>query len=60
MRAANTMCQRYYCDHMGDRICCANCEKYHKCKNPCINDPRKCGYSEKRKEIFIVRAEVKG
>lgn len=58
MRALNTLCTRFHCDHMGDRVCCANCEKYRKCKNPCMNDPRKCGLSEIKSEIVVVKAKV--
>ncbi len=30
-------------DH--ERRCCADCwhKKHHKCKNPCLNDPSRCG-----------------
>lgn len=38
-------CSIFYCDrHHGSR-CCADCwhKKHHKCKNPCLNDPSRCG-----------------
>lgn len=58
MRALNTLCQRFHCDHMGNRICCASCENYGKCKNPCRNDPQKCGLAEHRADTIRIKAEV--
>lgn len=32
------MCSRFRCDKRGDR-----------CRNPCLNDPERCGLEDKRK-----------
>lgn len=40
------MCSRFYCDHRGDRYCCADCH-YLGCDNPCLNDPSRCGLEQK-------------
>ena len=37
------MCSRFHCDDRGDRYCCADCPKYRRCLNPCLNDPSRCG-----------------
>lgn len=38
-------CSNFYCDRHRERRCCADCwhKKHHKCKNPCLNDPSRCG-----------------
>ena len=59
MSAKDVLCQRFHCDHMGNRICCAYCEKYRRCKNPCKNDPKKCGLAEHKSDIIKIKAEVK-
>lgn len=37
------MCKIFHCDHRGDRYCCGFCPRRKKCKNPCLNNPSKCG-----------------
>lgn len=37
------MCQIFHCDHRGDRYCCHDCQRRDKCKNPCRNNPARCG-----------------
>lgn len=36
-------CQIFNCDQMRGNICCAYCVKKVKCKNPCLNNPQRCG-----------------
>lgn len=40
------MCQIFNCDERHGNFCCAKCRDRKKCKNPCKNDPKKCGYLE--------------
>lgn len=44
------MCSRFHCDKRGDRYCCADCveRKRDRCRNPCLNDPARCGLEDKR------------
>lgn len=35
-------CKQFYCDQMGDRICCASCPERRDCCNPCLNHPSRC------------------
>lgn len=44
-------CIQFYCDHRGERVCCADCNRKHKCKNPCLNDPSRCGLLDARMNI---------
>lgn len=30
-------------DHMRGNSCCADCMNKAKCKNPCLNNPQRCG-----------------
>ena len=39
-------CKRFYCDHMGERICCAGCRYRRDCDNPCLNHPSRCGLED--------------
>ena len=41
------MCSRFYCDERGDRFCCADCGHSHRCVNPCLNDPSRCGLEDR-------------
>lgn len=42
---AGRYCSIFYCDRHRERRCCADCwhKKHRKCKNPCLNDPTRCG-----------------
>lgn len=42
-------CTRFHCDRRGDRYCCADCPLKSRCKNPCLNDPARCGLENKAK-----------
>lgn len=44
------MCSRFHCDKRGDRYCCADCaeRKEGLCRNPCLNDPERCGLENRR------------
>lgn len=51
-------CMIFNCDHMRGNICCADCSHKSKCKNPCLNNPHRCGQvkvevvdNEKRQRI---------
>ena len=45
-------CTRFYCDHLGDRICCASCRYRKDCGNPCLNHPSRCRLEDtSRKEV---------
>lgn len=43
-------CKLFYCDRLQERYCCADCGyqscRGPRCKNPCLNDPEKCGQVE--------------
>ncbi len=44
------MCSRFHCDRRGDRYCCFDCveRKRDRCRNPCLNDPARCGLEDRR------------
>ena len=42
-----TECSLFYCDNMRGGYCCRKCASFKRCKNPCLNDPAKCGYHRK-------------
>lgn len=42
------MCSTFHCDRRGDRYCCADCSQKPLCKNPCLNDPSRCGLEDQR------------
>lgn len=44
-------CLNFYCDRHRERRCCADCwhKKHHKCHNPCMNDPNRCGLQDMSK-----------
>lgn len=39
-------CKRFFCDHLGDRFCCAACRYRADCGNPCLNHPSRCGLED--------------
>lgn len=43
-------CSRFYCDHFGERFCCTDCLRKMACKNPCWNDPSRCGLEDRDRE----------
>lgn len=43
MRKQKQMCDIFHCDRRGDMYCCYYCPKKKGCRNPCLNDPGKCG-----------------
>lgn len=42
------MCSLFHCDKRGDRYCCVDCRLKPKCRNPCQNDPARCGLENKQ------------
>lgn len=45
-------CAIFHCDKTGNRYCCYWCRSKRVCRNPCLNNPSKCGAffeTEKRK-----------
>lgn len=42
-------CQTFYCDDMGERICCCSCPWVRDCGNPCLNHPSRCGLEDVKK-----------
>ncbi len=36
-------CQIFNCDRKHGNICCADCINRSSCKNPCLNNPERCG-----------------
>lgn len=38
-------CALFNCDRRHGNFCCQDCgyKKAHKCKNPCLNGPERCG-----------------
>ena len=51
--SAARMCQRFYCDHMGERVCCADCPERRICANPCRNDPSRCKLEDTGSRVRI-------
>lgn len=51
-KEAPRMCSRFHCDKRGDRYCCADCieRKRDRCRNPCLNDPSRCGLEDNQKQ----------
>ena len=49
-KKASRMCSRFHCDKRGGRFCCADCveRKRDRCRNPCHNDPARCGLEDRR------------
>ena len=43
-------CSRFFCDHRGDRYCCADCWYRADCPNPCLNHPSRCRLEDVKKE----------
>ena len=41
-----TYCKNFYCDYLRDRYCCVGCRYFVICKNPCWNDPSRCGLED--------------
>ena len=42
-------CRNFYCDTMGERICCSSCHWLRDCANPCLNHPSRCGLEDTAK-----------
>lgn len=44
------ICSIFFCDKMGERVCCADCPQHPKnnghCENYCLNSPDRCGALE--------------
>ena len=40
-------CKRFYCDEVGDRVCCPTCWLRRDCSHPCLNHPARCGLEDK-------------
>ena len=45
--SAPRMCSRFYCELLQGKFCCADCGHSHRCVNPCLNDPSRCGLEDK-------------
>lgn len=43
-------CEIFHCDQRRDRYCCFYRRRKDKCKNPCHNNPEKCGKAFEEKE----------
>ena len=41
-------CKTFYCDDVGERLCCASCRFRRDCGNPCLNHPSRCGLEDLR------------
>ena len=41
-------CKTFYCDDVGERLCCASCRFRRDCGNPCLNHPSRCGLEDVR------------
>ena len=41
-------CRIFYCDDVGERLCCASCRFRRDCGNPCLNHPSRCGLEDLR------------
>ena len=70
----NAKCRLFNCDKKHKNQCCYFCDRRGKCKNPCLNNPQKCGtaYSNKTlskgyrrfldyeigKTVFLTREEA--
>lgn len=39
-------CKNFNCDRLHGHYCCADCEWRATCKNPCLNDPSRCGLED--------------
>lgn len=54
-------CRTFHCDRRGDRFCCVDCPKTYKskCRNPCRNDPSRCGLEEGERRIRELKKGVK-
>ena len=44
-------CSVFHCDKRGDCYCCIDCNKIQKCRNPCQNNPDKCGLENIQKSL---------
>ncbi len=54
------MCEIFHCDHRGDRYCCYFCDSKDTCRNPCQNNPYRCGkFFEKDEQVIIRRRNGK-
>ncbi len=40
-------CRNFNCDTLHGHYCCADCKWKAGCKNPCLNDPSRCGLENK-------------
>ena len=40
----NAKCLLFNCDKKHKNQCCYFCDNRKKCKNPCLNNPQKCGW----------------
>lgn len=36
-------CEIFHCDMRRDRYCCFYCSRKNICRNPCLNNPERCG-----------------
>lgn len=36
-------CEIFHCDSRRDRYCCFYCQRKGICRNPCLNNPERCG-----------------
>ncbi len=36
-------CEIFHCHYRKDRYCCFYCQHKGTCRNPCHNDPERCG-----------------
>ena len=43
-------CKTFYCDHLGDRVCCVSCRFYLHCENSCQNHFLHCGLEDKERK----------
>lgn len=49
-------CRIFYCDDVGERLCCASCRFRRDCGNPCLNHPSRCGLEDLRETDGEARA----
>ena len=49
----NAKCLLFNCDKKHKHQCCYYCDRLEKCRNHCLNNPKKCGWVkfERSKEV---------
>lgn len=53
-------CTVFFCDTVGDRLCCSTCRLRKDCGSPCLNHPSRCRLEDTKRRCNRYDTREKG